>query len=404
MPAPFSKTPPSELPDFNNMEQAYAHLSSAELRRALWLFHTVGNARLVGLGKVLMQWAMALHIPIGWAIRPTIYRHFCGGETIEGSETQVAKLHASGVRTILDYSAEGKEMEDELDATFDAILDAIKSTNQDPRHAFGVFKVSGIAPTAILEMVSAGKSLTSQQEEAWQRVRNRVATLCAESARIGTPVFIDAEESWLQPAIDQLAEEQMQRHNQGQALIFNTVQLYRHDRLAYLKALTEKAQAGGFRMGVKLVRGAYMEKERLRASKLGIPSPIQPDKAATDRDYDAALDWCVQHLDSVSLCAGSHNEASSLLLCSKMRDAGLAVNDERVWFAQLLGMSDPISFNLAAAGYNVAKYVPYGPIRDTIPYLIRRAEENTSVAGQSSRELELIRSEFKRRAAIKPGR
>jgi proline dehydrogenase len=156
MPAPFSKTPPSELPDFNNMEQAYAHLSSAELRRALWLFHTVGNARLVGLGKVLMQWAMALHIPIGWAIRPTIYRHFCGGETIEGSETQVAKLHASGVRTILDYSAEGKEMEDELDATFDAILDAIKSTNQDPRHAFGVFKVSGIAPTAILEMVSAG--------------------------------------------------------------------------------------------------------------------------------------------------------------------------------------------------------------------------------------------------------
>tara|TARA_B110000503_G_scaffold141788_1_gene236375 strand:- start:68 stop:1351 length:1284 start_codon:yes stop_codon:yes gene_type:complete len=400
MPAPFTKETPSELPDFNNMEQAYAHLSSAELRRALWLFQTVGNARLVGLGKVLMQWAMALRIPVGWAIRPTIYRHFCGGETIEGSEAQVAKLNASGVRTILDYSAEGKEAEDELDSTFNAILDAIQSTDQDPRHAFGVFKVSGIAPTAILEMVSAGETLSEQQEKAWQRVQKRVDALCAEAARIGTPVFIDAEESWLQPAIDQLAEEQMQRHNRTEAWIFNTVQLYRHDRLAYLKALTEKAQSGGFRIGVKLVRGAYMEKERLRASKLGIPSPIQPDKEATDRDYDAALEWCIQHVDSVSLCAGSHNEASSLLLCSKMRKSGLAVNDARIWFAQLLGMSDPISFNLAAAGYNVAKYVPYGPIRDTIPYLIRRAEENTSVAGQSSRELELIRREFKRRSQV----
>ena len=398
MPATYSKDNPSGLPDFNNTEKAYAHLSSGELRRALVLFQTVGNAKLVGVGKILMQWALALRIPIGWAIRPTIYSHFCGGETIEGCETQVNKLYASGVRTILDYSAEGKETEDELESTFDSILEAIKATDQDPHHAFGVFKVSGIAPTLVLELVSEGKTLTNEQREAWQRVRTRVAALCTEAARIKTPVFIDAEESWLQPAIDLLAEEQMLLHNRTQALIFTTVQLYRHDRLAYLKALTDKAQSSGFRLGVKLVRGAYMEKERLRAAKLGVPSPIQPDKQATDRDYDAALDWCVEHTDVVSLCAGSHNEASSLLLCAKMKEAGLAVGDDRIWFAQLLGMSDPISFNLAAAGYNVAKYVPYGPIRETIPYLIRRAEENTSVAGQSSRELELIRSEFKRRS------
>jgi proline dehydrogenase len=398
MPATYIKDNPSSLPDFNNTEQAYAHLSSGELRRALLLFQTVGNAQLVGFGKTLMQWAMALRIPIGWAIRPTIYSHFCGGETIEGCEEQVGKLHRSSVRTILDYSAEGKETEDELESTFEAILEAIKATDQDNRHAFGVFKVSGIAPTVILELVSEDKALTDDQQKAWERVRFRVAALCQEAARIKTPVFIDAEESWLQPAIDHLAEEQMLLHNHTEALVFNTVQLYRHDRLAYLKALTEKAQSSGFRLGVKLVRGAYMEKERLRATKIGVPSPIQHDKKATDRDYDAALDWCIQHVDSVSLCAGSHNEASSLLLCSKMKEAGLAVGDDRIWFAQLLGMSDPISFNLAAAGYNVAKYVPYGPIRETIPYLIRRAEENTSVAGQSSRELELIRSEFKRRS------
>ena len=393
-----SKTNPSGMPDFNNLEQAYAHLNSGELRRARILFQTVGNAKMVAVGKVLMQVALALRIPIGWAIRPTIYSHFCGGESIAGCEARVEKLFDSGVHTILDYSAEGKESEDELNETYDAITQAIKATNQDKRHAFSVFKVSGIAPTVILELVSAGKDLSPEQNDAWQRVRTRVNNLCKEAAKMQTPIFFDAEESWLQSAIDLLAEEQMQLHNQTQALVFTTVQLYRHDRLAYLKELTHKAKEGQFRLGIKLVRGAYMEKERLRASKMGIPSPIQPDKAATDHAYDAAIAWCVEHVDMVSICAGSHNEESSLYLCSKMEESSIEPGDQRVWFAQLLGMSDPISFNLAASGYNVAKYVPYGPIRETIPYLIRRAEENTSVAGQSSRELELIRREFKRRS------
>ncbi len=377
-------------PDFNNTEQAFSHLSDGELRKALLLFQTVGNPTLVRLGKVLMQAALALRIPVGWAIRPTIYAHFCGGESIADSEATVAKLHAGRVHTILDYSAEGKESERELDATRDEILANIRAAAGDARHAFSVFKVSGVAPTKVLEDPGSDPA-------AWERVKARVAVLCAAAAETGGRVFIDAEETWFQGAIDALAEAEMRRHNGERAVVFNTVQLYRHDRLAYLQQLTEKAASEGWQVGVKLVRGAYMEKERERAADEGRPSPIQPDKAASDRDYDAALRWCIDHLDRVSVCSGSHNAESNGLLCDLMAAAGVAADDDRVWFAQLLGMSDPISFNLAAHGYNVAKYVPYGPIREAIPYLIRRAEENTSVAGQTSRELTLLRAELDRR-------
>ena len=397
MAAPTQPDHRHSLPDFSNTEQAYAHLSSGELSKSFWLFRLVGSSTLVRLGKHAMQWALALRIPVGWIIRPTVYSQFCGGESIGESEETVAKLATSKVHTILDYSAEGKELESELDNTADEILTAIRATRNDERHAFGVFKVTGIAPTAILEAVSAGKPLDEHGAKEWERVANRVAALCSEAAAVQTPIFIDAEETWMQPAIDELAEQQMRIHNQHEAIVYQTIQLYRLDRLAYLKDLTARAESQGFRLGVKLVRGAYMEKERLRASEKGVPSPIQPSKMETDRDYDAALCWCVDHLDRLSLCAGSHNEASNELLCQLMADRKINPSDRRIWFAQLLGMSDPISFNLASAGYNVAKYVPYGPIRETIPYLIRRAEENSATAGQSSRELELIRKEVSRR-------
>lgn len=396
------------LPDFENTEQAFAHLNSGQLKKALVLFSTVGNPQLVKFGKLMMNVAIALRIPVGWAIRPTVYSHFCGGETISGCEKTIATLAENQVRTILDYSAEGKDSESEWDATQAEIMKAIRATDGDDRHAFSVFKVSGLASTALLEKVGASlhplnaligqpADLTAQEQSAWERVQERFFALCAESASIGKPVFIDAEESWIQPTIDALAECAMRKWNQNEAIVYNTVQLYRTDRLDYLKKLTEAAKTEGFKVGVKLVRGAYMEKERERALSLGYPSPIQPDKDATDRDFDAALEWCVAHLNHVSLCAGSHNENSNALLCQNMDKLGIARNDKRVWFAQLLGMSDPISFNLACANYQVAKYVPYGPIAETIPYLIRRAEENTSVAGQTSRELELIRREKDRR-------
>tara|TARA_Y100000385_G_scaffold277650_1_gene324913 strand:+ start:2200 stop:3444 length:1245 start_codon:yes stop_codon:yes gene_type:complete len=406
-----TERPPNQagnLPDFENTEQAFAHLNSRQLKKALVLFNTVGNPTLVKLGKVLMNLALALRIPVAWAIRPTVYSHFCGGETIAGCESTISSLASSDVKTILDYSAEGKDSEAEWDRTQAEIMRAIQATEGDNRHAFSVFKVSGLASTNLLEKVGATlqplakiesviTGLSLHEKEAWERVQARFYELCKHSARIGKPVFIDAEESWIQPTIDALAESAMRRWNREETIVYNTVQLYRTDRLDYLKKLTEAAKAEGFKVGVKLVRGAYMEKERERAFSLGYPSPIQPSKVATDSDFDAALEWCVAHLDCVSLCAGSHNENSNALLCQNMDKRGIARNDKRVWFAQLLGMSDPISFNLACANYQVAKYVPYGPIAETIPYLIRRAEENTSVAGQTSRELELIRREKDRR-------
>lgn len=385
-------------PNFEDTKRAFAHLSPGELNRALVLFQTVGNIRLVRLGKALMQVALALRIPVGWAIRPTVYSHFCGGETIEGCEDTIATLYRNRVHTILDYSAEGKEKEKELEATHARILRAIESTEGDARHGFSVFKVSGIASTALLAKASANPGgLNPEEAAAWERVAARVDALCGAAAALNTPVFIDAEESWLQDAIDALALDQMRKHNSERAIVYNTVQLYRHDRLAYLQTLTSTAEAEGWHVGVKLVRGAYMEKERQRAADRGYASPIQPDKAATDRDFNAAMRWCVEHINHVSFCAGSHNEESNALLAQCLVESGLDANDQRVWSAQLLGMSDHISFNLSQAGFNVAKYVPFGPIRETIPYLIRRAEENSSVAGQTSRELELIRREVKRR-------
>jgi len=387
-----------QIPDFEDTKRAFAHLTERELTRAMVLFQTVGTIGLVRVGKALMQLALALRIPVGWAIRPTVYSHFCGGETIAECEETVATLANNKVHTILDYSAEGKEQESDLDATQQRILEAIEATQGDDRHAFSVFKVSGVASTALLQKAAQHpEHLTDAESEAWDRVKARVDELCSRAAALSTPLFIDAEETWLQEAIDALALDQMRKHNTERAVVFNTVQLYRHDRLAYLQALTHQAAEEGWHLGVKLVRGAYMEKERERAAERGYPSPIQPDKAATDRDFDAAIQWCVEHLDRVAFCAGSHNEASNAHLARCLEDTGIPANDPRVWSAQLLGMSDHISFNLSQSGLNVAKYVPFGPIRETIPYLIRRAEENSSVAGQTSRELELIRREVQRR-------
>ena len=387
-----------QTPNFEDTQRAFAHLSEGELMRALVLFQTVGNIRLVRVGKALMQFALALRIPVGWAIRPTVYSHFCGGETITECEKTVATLANNKVHTILDYSAEGKEQETDLDATHQRILEAIEATQGDDRHGFSVFKVSGVASTALLQKAAEHpEQLTDLESKAWERVRARVDTLCSRAAELGTPIFIDAEETWLQGAIDALALNQMRRHNSERAVVFNTLQLYRHDRLAYLKALTHQAAEEGWHLGVKLVRGAYMEKERERAAEHGYTSPIQPNKAATDRDFNAGIQWCVEHLDRVAFCAGSHNEASNALLAKCLENAGIPADDPRVWSAQLLGMSDHISFNLSQSGLNVAKYVPFGPIRETIPYLIRRAEENSSVTGQTSRELELIRREVQRR-------
>jgi proline dehydrogenase len=307
-------------------------------------------------------------------------------------------LAQSGIGTILDHSVEGADNEDALDHTVAEVLRTIAVAKGRKEVPFCVFKPTGIARVAILEKVSAKAALSPAEEAEWQRAQKRMEKICAAAAEADVPTLIDAEESWIQDAIDHLAQRMMERYNTRHALIYNTVQLYRHDRLAFLQRSTEEAKAKGYFLGMKLVRGAYMEKERERAAEKGYPSPIQPDKAASDRDYDAALRYCVDHIDRVRIVAGTHNEQSSLLLARLMNERGLAHEDPRICFSQLLGMSDNISYNLAQAGYRVAKYVPYGPVREVMPYLMRRANENTSARGQSGRELTLILQERERRA------
>lgn len=380
---------------FDDTQTAFAHRSTADLRRARWMFGLIGSPSMVSFGARAVRSCLRLRMPIGWALRP-VFDYFCGGEDIRESLDTASRLSEYGVKTILDYSAEGQHGDGALEAAKDQILSTILAAEGDDRFAFAVFKVSALSDNDLLEKVGCG-ILVPGEEDAWQRVVNRVAQLCSTAAEKGVPIMIDAEESWLQGAIDGLAEAMMRRHNREVCRVYTTAQLYRHDRLEYIRKLEETAREEGWIAGVKLVRGAYMEKEREQAAEEGRPSPIQPDKAATDRDFDAALDFALDHLDHLHIVCGSHNEASTRRLADGMRRRDLDPADHRVAFAQLLGMSDHLSFNLAASGFNSAKYVPYGPLKEAIPYLIRRAEENTSVGGQTSRELELIRKELDRR-------
>ncbi len=390
--------PPRTLPDLGDTRIAFRQYTDRGLLRAYWLFRIIGMPWLNATGRVLTQAALAMRLPIKWAVKATLFKHFCGGETIDESLSTAQKLCDAGVGTILDYSVEGQEDDDSLDHTRDEILRTISAAQQRTDIPFSVFKVTGVSPTALLEKVSAGATLITEDSREWALVQARVERICQAAHEAGLPVLIDAEDSWYQPAIDALATRMMERFNRERAIVFNTIQLYRHDRLAFLQESFKAAERGGYHLGVKLVRGAYMEKERARAEEKGYPSPIHADKAAVDRDYDEALRFCVARLDRMAVMAGTHNERSTLLLARLMDEHGIARNDRRVWFAQLLGMSDNISYNMADAGYNVAKYVPYGPVRAVLPYLIRRAQENTSVAGQMGRELRLIMEERKRRA------
>jgi proline dehydrogenase len=382
---------------FENTEIAFQSKSDSELKKSYYLFKLIGNPGLVNLGQTLTQWALTLRLPIGWAIRGNIFQQFCGGETIEECARATKVLDRFHIGTILDYSVEGKDTEAAFDATAKETMATIRTATGNPHIPFCVFKVTGLARFELLEKVNARATMSDEEVAEYQRVRCRVDDICQLAANASQPVFIDAEDSWIQDAIDDLADEMMSKYNGAKAIVYNTVQLYRHDRLDFLKASHEKAKAGRYHLGVKLVRGAYMEKERARAMEKGYSDPIQPNKDSSDRDFDAAVYYCIEHIDRISICCGSHNEHSNLLLAQLMDEKSIARNDKRVYFAQLFGMSDHISFNLAHAGFNVAKYVPYGPIREVIPYLIRRAQENTSVKGQTGRELSLILKERQRR-------
>ncbi|MBK7885840.1 MAG: proline dehydrogenase family protein [Bacteroidetes bacterium] len=382
---------------FDNLENSFAFRSTHEIRRAYWLFKAISFPSLVKVGSNLATGALKYHLPVKGLIRATIFRHFCGGEDINDCARTIERLGLLGVGSILDYSVEGKEDEVEFDHSCQEILSTVKRAQFDPNIPFSVFKVTGLGRIDLLEKVSNKAQLSSEEAAEYSRVKERVRKICEEGFQLNVRVFIDAEETWIQPAIDDMTTQMMEKYNKEKAIIYNTVQLYRHDRLEFVKTSHQRAVEGSYFLGLKLVRGAYMEKERERATTNGYPSPIHADKAASDKDYDAALRYCVQHIDRIAICAGTHNENSSLLLTRLMAENNISPNDERIYFSQLLGMSDHISFNLAKAGYRIAKYVPYGPVAAVLPYLTRRAQENTSIAGQMGRELSLLTAELRRR-------
>ncbi|TCJ17521.1 proline dehydrogenase [Flaviaesturariibacter flavus] len=399
---------------FDNTTIAFASKSDKELKQAHWLFGIMGKPWLVQLGTRLAPWSIRVGLPVKGIIRSTIFRQFVGGETLEETARVANKLAEANVQVILDYGVEGKEGEESFEHACQEFIRVIDYAATQPNIPYMSIKVTGFARFALLEKIddlmektpapslvkkyeAALAQLPASEQEEWRRVTERMLRICEAAVRGRIGVLVDAEETWIQDPVDALTMIMMDRYNRGTVVLFNTIQLYRHDRLAFLKDSFKAAQERGFTLGAKLVRGAYMEKERRRAAEKGYASPIQPSKEATDRDYNDAVYFCIEHLDNISVIIASHNERSNLLGVELLEKRGLPHNHPHVHFSQLYGMSDNITYNLAAAGCSVSKYLPFGPIGDVVPYLMRRAQENTSVGGQTGRELMLLKKEMQRR-------
>lgn len=383
--------------NFDDTEIAFRNKSNSALDAAYWLFKLISSNFLTKVGPPVTNFLLNIGLPIKGLIKATIFKHFCGGETIAECEETIQQLASCKVGTILDYSVEGEDEEAVFDFTCEEIIRTIERAAGDPRIPITVFKVTGIGRFGLLEKLDAKEELNATEATEFKKVKQRCEKICRMAFNRNVPVMIDAEETWIQDTIDELALDMMRLFNKERIIVYNTYQMYRHDKLADMKADHLIAKATGFILGVKMVRGAYMEKERKRAEEMGYPSPIQPDKAASDRDYDASLNYCMDHIDEIAFVCGTHNEESCRLLAELLDEHKIAHDHPHVYFSQLLGMSDNLSFNLSDAGYNVAKYVPYGPIKAVMPYLFRRAQENTSIAGQTNRELGLIMKEKQRR-------
>lgn len=382
---------------FEDTETAFALKTDSELERAYFLFKMIANEPLVRIGTAVTNFAIKAHLPVEGLIRATVFDHFCGGVSEDDCMPVVDKMWESGVYSVLDYSVEGKESEDPLDNALAKTLELLDFVKEKKAMPFAVFKPTGYGRFDLYQKISEGRELNSAEQAEWGRVVARFEATCKKAHDLDVSLLIDAEESWMQDAADELVEEMMKKYNKKKAIVFNTLQMYRWDRMDYLKALHQRAVSEGFKIGIKVVRGAYLEKENLRAEEMGYPTPMCPTKKATDENFDTCVAYMLDHLDNMSIFSGTHNEESCYKLMELMDERGIARDDHRIGFGQLYGMSDHISFNLAKLGYNVAKYVPFGPVKDVMPYLIRRAEENTSVAGQTNRELELIKKERKRR-------
>ncbi|MEY3539358.1 MAG: hypothetical protein RL188_775 [Bacteroidota bacterium] len=389
----------------NNTKNAFAYKSNTDLKKAKWLFTVIQNPWIVSLGTRFTPMLMKSGLPINGIIRNTIFNQFVGGETLEESARVTKMLGAYGVQVILDYGVEAKEGEESFDAVTDQFIAAIEFAATQDNIPFVSVKLTGLSSMHLLERLNEAPRLRSgvhdseSDDAAWSRLRQRMYAICDVAEEHGVGILIDAEETWIQDPIDRLAIELMGLYNKEKVVVYNTYQLYRSDRLRFLQLSHKIAQEGNFILGAKLVRGAYMEKERARAAQMGYPSPIQVDKAATDKDFDAAVTYCLENIGQIALILASHNESSTMQCAQSMQHKALANDHPMIHFSQLYGMSDHISFNMAAEGYKVSKYLPFGPLKDVVPYLMRRAQENSSVNGQTNRELLLIRQEIARRKA-----
>lgn len=383
--------------DFSNTHIAFEGKSDRDLKKAEILFKTMASTSLVKIGKILSNIALSIKFPIGWALRPTIYKHFVGGESLENTRKTLEKLGRRKVKAVLDYSAEGGSTEKDIEETYHETVRSLMFAKNNPHISHGVFKASGIGPVDVLKKYCKKQPLTAEEEIRFNIFKNRFFELCKIAYENNIPVLVDAEHVAYQDVIDELSDEAMARFNKEKAVVFATLQMYRHDRLAYLNRIDENSQKQGFIPGIKFVRGAYMEEERMLSRQENYPDPICKDKQATDENYNKGVSFVLERIDRFELFIGTHNEASCRLAAEKIQSLGIASSDKRIFFAQLYGMSDNLSFNLAKAGYNVTKYLPYAPVDKVLPYLIRRAEENTAIKGQTSRELQLIRVELERR-------
>ena len=393
----------SKTTDFKSTEVAFASKSNFELLRAKWLFSLIQKKSLVKFGTKLLKTSLDLGLPVRVLIKNSVFDHFCGGETLEDCQKTLEKLQKHQVACILDYGVEGEKSEEGFQNATKEIMRSAKWPMEHQQRPFVVFKFTAIADSSLLEKISAGTKLSDTEQDAWSKVLSRVDLITNVTSDKKLKLMIDAEETWIQEAIDQEALKMMRQWNKDTPLVYATLQMYRQDSLSRLHEWHQLSQKHGFKLGIKLVRGAYMDKERIRAKERKYPSPIHLDKVATDHAFNEALNYCLKNSDTIGLCIGSHNEDSNLLAANYVLKNKKKIDFDNVWFSQLLGMSDHITFNLAKMGLQAAKYVPYGPVEAVVPYLIRRAEENTSVAGESGRELELLRSEIHRRKILSEG-
>jgi len=383
--------------DFTNTKVAFNTKTNSELKRAYLLFKMISNSHLVKIGTALTNFALKTNLPIEGLIKSTVFDHFCGGISIIDCKPTISQMYKSNLYSVLDYSVEGKQTESQFDFATKKTLDLLDFAAVNKSIPFTVFKPTAVGCFEIYKKISQSENLNNDEFDKWNRIKDRFHSICKHAEKKNIPVLIDAEESWIQKAVDDLTEELMQVYNKDKVIIFNTLQAYRWDRYKYLINLHKNSKIIGFKIGIKLVRGAYMEKERTRAQIKGYKSPICHTKVETDKNFNKCLIYIINNLNDINLFLGTHNEASILKAVKLLNSNGVKNNNMKIWFGQLYGMSDHISFNLAENDFNVSKYLPYGPVKDVMPYLIRRAEENTSVSGHTNRELELIKKEKNRR-------